>query len=38
MGWGIGIAAQALNVFEVTNLFSASWEKEQIKKRLGRKL
>ncbi|MBT3307932.1 MAG: Pr2TM family membrane protein [Gammaproteobacteria bacterium] len=38
MGWGIGVASHGLNVFEVFNLFGTTWEKEQIEKRLGRKL
>lgn len=37
-GWGIGIVAHALSVFEVFNLFGPNWEKSQIEKRLGRKL
>ena len=37
-GWGIGVIAHALNVFEVFNVFGADWEKKQIEKRLGRKL
>lgn len=37
-GWGIGIIAHALSVFEVFKFFDADWEKKQIEKRLGRKL
>ncbi len=37
-GWGIGIVAHALNVFEVFHFFSPEWEKKQIEKRLGKKL
>jgi len=37
-GWGIGIVAHALNVFEVFGFFSPEWEKRQIEKRLGKKL
>jgi len=38
LGWGIGIAFHGLSVFEVVTLFSPSWEKKQIEKRLKRKL
>ncbi|WDE12741.1 2TM domain-containing protein [Thalassomonas haliotis] len=38
LGWGIGVIAHALTVFEVFNLFGVEWEKKQIEKRLGRKL
>lgn len=38
LGWGIGVLNHAICVFEVFNWFSASWEKRQIEKRLGRKL
>ena len=38
MGWGIGIAVQALHVYEVTSLFSPEWERNMVEKRLGRKL
>lgn len=37
-GWGIGLVAHALSVFEVFNLFGPEWEKKQIEKRLGKKL
>jgi len=37
-GWGIGIIAHALSVFEVFNFFGADWEKKQVEKRIGRKL
>ena len=37
-GWGIGIVAHALNVFEVFGFFSPEWEKKQIEKRLGKSL
>ena len=36
-GWGIGVAAHALSVFEVVRLFSDDWEKRQIEKRLRRR-
>ncbi|MEX2505644.1 MAG: 2TM domain-containing protein [Pseudohongiellaceae bacterium] len=38
LGWGLGVAAHGLNVFEVINLFSPEWEKRQVEKRLGRRL
>ncbi|OAN11479.1 XRE family transcriptional regulator [Photobacterium jeanii] len=38
MGWGIGLAIQALNTFDLVNFFNADWEKKQVEKRLGRKL
>jgi transcriptional regulator with XRE-family HTH domain len=38
IGWGAGIIAHGLSVFEVFNLFGVEWEKKQIEKRLGRKL
>lgn len=38
LGWGIGVAAHGLSVFEVFNLFGPEWEKKQIEKRLGKKL
>ncbi len=37
-GWGIGIVAHALSVFELFAFFDANWEKKQVEKRLGRKL
>ena len=36
LGWGIGVAAHGLNVFEVVNLFGRDWEKRQIEKRMRR--
>ena len=38
LGWGIGLAAQALVAFELLPFLGARWEKEQVEKRLGRKL
>lgn len=35
-GWGIGVAAHGLSVFEVVSLFDSDWEKRQIRKRLDR--
>ncbi|WP_122075767.1 helix-turn-helix domain-containing protein [Pseudophaeobacter sp. EL27] len=37
MGWGIGVAAHGLSVFEVINIFGDDWEKKQISKRMGRR-
>lgn len=36
LGWGIGVAAHGLSVFEVVNIFGDNWEKRQIEKRLRR--
>lgn len=36
LGWGIGVAAHGLSVFEVFSLFGADWEKRQVEKRLRR--
>ena len=38
LGWGIGIAAQALTTFELVPFLGARWEREQVEKHLGRKL
>lgn len=35
-GWGIGVAAHGLSVFEVVSLFSPDWERREIEKRLNR--
>lgn len=37
LGWGIGVAAHGLSVFEVISPFGDAWEKRQIDKRLGRR-
>ncbi len=37
LGWGVGVAAHGLSVFEFVNLFGNDWEKRQIEKRLGRR-
>ena len=37
LGWGIGVAAHGMAVFEWVNLFSAQWEKRQIERRMSRK-
>lgn len=36
MGWGIGLAAHGLSVFEVVNIFGPEWERRQIERRLRR--
>lgn len=38
IGWGIGLVAHGLVAFEVFKVFGPEWEKQQIEKRLGRKL
>ena len=37
-GWAIGVLVHGLNAFEAANLFGPKWEKQQVEKRLGRKL
>ena len=37
-GWGVGIMAHALAVFELVPFFGPEWEKRQVEKRLGRLL
>ena len=37
MGWGIGLAAHGISVFEVFSLFGADWDKRQVEKRLRRR-
>jgi hypothetical protein len=34
IGWGLGLLAHGLSVFEVFNFFGAEWEKKQVEKRL----
>lgn len=36
LGWGIGLMAHGLSVFEIVNFFGHGWEKRQIAKRLER--
>ena len=36
LGWGMGVAAHGLSVFEVYSLFGADWEKRQVENRLRR--
>ena len=38
LGWGLGVLLHALVVFERFSPFGADWEKQQVEKRLGRKL
>ena len=38
MGWGLGLASHALQVFEVFDFWGDDWEKREVEKRLGRKL
>ena len=38
MGWGIGVFFHWLQISEWFGLFGSKWEKEQVEKRLGRKL
>ena len=38
IGWGIGVFSHWLEISERFSLFGSKWEKEQVEKRLGRKL
>lgn len=38
IGWGIGVFAHGVSVFEVFNMLDSNWEKRAVEKRLGRKL
>ena len=38
MGWGIGVFFHWLQISERFSLFGSMWEKDQVEKRLGRKL
>jgi len=38
MGWGVGVFFHWLEISERFGLFGSKWEKEQVEKRLGRKL
>jgi len=38
MGWGVGVLFHWLQISERFSLFGSKWEKEQVEKRLGRKL
>lgn len=37
-GWGIGVVSHGLSVFEILPSLDEKWEREQVEKRLGRKL
>lgn len=34
LGWGIGLAAHGVSVFEIFSIFGVEWEKRQVEKRL----
>ena len=38
MGWGVGVFFHCLQISERFSLFGSKWEKDQVEKRLGRKL
>ena len=38
LGWGLGLTARALRVFDVLPWFGPEWERQQVEKRLGRRL
>lgn len=38
MGWGFGVLFHGLRIFERFSLFGVEWEKNQVEKRLGRKI
>ena len=38
LGWGLGVFMHATRVFDGLNPWGAQWEKNQVEKRLGRKL
>jgi len=38
MGWGVGVFFHWLQVSDRFSLFGSKWEKEQVEKRIGRKL
>ena len=38
IGWGVGVFSHWLQISERFSLFGSKWEKEQVEKRLGRKL
>ncbi len=38
MGWGVGVFFHWLEISEQFSLFGSKWEKDQVEKRLGRKL
>ncbi len=38
LGWGLGVLAHGMIVFDRIPMLSAEWERRQVEKRLGRKL
>lgn len=38
LGWGFAIIIRALTLFDLFPFFGADWERQQVEKRLGRKL
>jgi transcriptional regulator with XRE-family HTH domain len=38
LGWGVGLLMRGLRTFDVLPWFGPEWEREQVEKRLGRKL
>lgn len=38
MGWGVGLATHAMEVFDLVPWLGPDWERREIEKRLGRKL
>lgn len=38
LGWGAGVAAHALSVFQVLPFLDGAWERREVEKYLGRKL
>ncbi|KEP91378.1 2TM domain-containing protein [Aeromonas caviae] len=38
LGWGLGLASHAINLFQPFKLFGPEWERRQVEKRLGRRL
>ena len=38
LGWGLGVAAHAVSVFDAVPFLNGAWEKRQVEKYLGREL
>lgn len=38
LGWGLGVASQAVTVFAAVPFLNGDWERRQVEKHLGRKL
>lgn len=38
IGWGLGLTARGLRVFDVLPWFGPEWERQQVEKKLGRRL